>query len=340
MRFKDDSTSQTRAEEVRLRRGEHTQERVKRAAKSVSYQATAPTILVRNGASGTPIVRRAKIPVRRPLVIPLNTPGAEVVMPSFPELKPGWRLLSGFLVLLFGALIALATSAPQLRVTQPEVSGLNRLNSADIAAVIRASDEQIYLFDANKATTALQAAFPELKDIQISVELPAKVKITAVERQPVVTWKNNDQLSWIDKEGVVFPVRGEANTMVLTIDGGEIPILKAIENSDQTDKGAVENTQPQEKSSVGPKRINTSLLEAALKLSETLPAETVLAYSPEEGLGWNAPEGWKVYIGTSLNDLSQKLNLYQQLTDQLKQQEITPKLVSVAFLYAPFYRVE
>lgn len=334
MRRSADFDAKSRSEAVRMRRAQHSQDRQKRAAKTVHYQANTPTVLVRNGGFGTPVVRRAKNPVRRPLVIPLSTPGAEVVMPGVPEVKVGWRLLSALMVFVFGALIALVYSAPELRIEAPSISGLQRLNPADINAVLKVEGLQIFKFDPQVARQELQSAFPELKNIEIQVKLPRTVAISVVERQPVVAWRNNEQTNWIDEEGVVFPPRGEAPAL-LTIDGGDLPLISAPES--ETDAAAAEEAK---KRSTEPKRIRTEILKAGLRLSEMLPVDTILAYTPEDGLGWVAPDGWKVYVGSTLEDLNLKIAIYQRISENITAQGVTPSMISVEYLHAPFYRVE
>jgi len=322
-----------RSESVRSRRSQRSQERVRHASNNVRYQAVTPTILMRSGSYGTPVVHRTKNPVRRPVIIPLKKAGAEVELPALPVIRPGWRLLSGFLVLLLGTIITAASINPWLRITQPEISGLQRVDPADVAAVMKLADTPIFLVDQNELKETIQAAFPELTQIAIQVNLPAKVSFSAVERQPIIAWRNNDQISWLDKEGIIFPPRGES-PQLLTIDSGQIPLM-------QTEEEAVETPAGMEKSEGAVvKRVEASLLKAALRLSEMLPAETTLAYSPDEGLGWVSPEGWKVYVGSTLEDMNDKLAMYQRIVDELNRQGISPAMISVQFLHAPFYRVE
>ena len=65
--------------------------------------------------------------------------------------------------------------------------------ASDEAREIR---EEVGFFQAIRA--ALVKSFPELSDISIKVGFPAFVSIQAVERNPVLAWKQKDQLLWID----------------------------------------------------------------------------------------------------------------------------------------------
>ena len=71
-----------------------------------------------------------------------------------------------------------------------------------------------------------------------------------------------------------------------------------------------------------------------------MPAETVLVYDSAHGLGWNDPNGWDVFFGVEDQDMDMKLLVYQALVDRLKSEGITPALISVEYLHAPYYRME
>ncbi len=65
-----------------------------------------------------------------------------------------------------------------------------------------------------------------------------------------------------------------------------------------------------------------------------------LLYNPEYGLGWQDPHGWKVYFGTNIEDIDQKLAQYSVIIEALAARNIQPVLISLEFLHAPFYRLE
>jgi cell division protein FtsQ len=71
-----------------------------------------------------------------------------------------------------------------------------------------------------------------------------------------------------------------------------------------------------------------------------LPKGTPMTFSAASGLGWKDTGGWEVYIGTDLDQYDQKIALYQSISTQLAGQGITPALISVEFLNAPYYRLE
>ena len=86
--------------------------------------------------------------------------------------------------------------------------------------------------------------------------------------------------------------------------------------------------------------MDPAVLTALQELSKQLPSGTQLVYSKQHGLGWKSPEGWQIYIGTDLRDFEAKYSMYQQLTKYLADQGVTPAMVSIEHLNAPFYRLE
>ena len=75
-------------------------------------------------------------------------------------------------------------------------------------------------------------------------------------------------------------------------------------------------------------------------LRPTLPAGITLAYNQKGGLGWNDPNGWKVYVGTDLSNLDQKLIVYQNIVEHLQQSHMKASVINVEYVHTPYYRLE
>jgi hypothetical protein len=92
---------------------------------------------------------------------------------------------------------------------------------------------------------------------------------------------------------------------------------------------------------IGARRFLSSQMAAGLMiLSPHVPQGSALIYDPRYGLGWADPRGWQTYFGHSGNDIMVKLQVYQSMLDFLTRRGITPKLISVEYPDAPFYRTE
>lgn len=326
----------TRADEVRQRRNERTQQKVGRVSKRTSYAAEMPVIITRGGV-GVPVIKRATRQPRRKWIIPLGTPGAEIHMPSIPAIRPGWRLFSGFIAICMGGMIYILLNAPFMKIGHLTVMGNQRLPAADIEAVSGAAGVPFVKFDPAFTRQEIGEAFPELKTIDVKFEIPAGAVIHVTERQPIIEWQNGDERKWIDEHGVIFAPRGEAGSLLVVQSNItpplELSVIPAEELEDlvETTDGAGE---------IAKERLDTELFHTIQHLSSITPQGTVLIYNSEKGLGWVDPEGWQVYLGLWLGNLETKVEVYEAIVDYLSKQGIRPAVISVAQVNAPFYRME
>ena len=77
-------------------------------------------------------------------------------------------------------------------------------------------------------------------------------------------------------------------------------------------------------------------LEQAL---EHVPPGAIILYEANYGFGWNDPRGWRVYFGTSANDVELKMRVYESMVNSLTQRGIRPALINVTYPTAPYYRM-
>lgn len=339
----------TRAEDVRERRAQSTQQTARRVTRNVIQPARAvpqkPPVTVRGTTGSIPLHQKTRGKVRRQFYYSLGTTGAEIRLPAVPMLRPGWRLLSGFLVFLLGAALYLAYNAPALRVGLIEYSGLKRVKPADIEEIINLQNLPIFMVDTQKVTTDIQNFFPDLKDIRVQATLPASVKITAVERKPVLGWTNGDQTVWVDAEGYIFPPRGKVKNLLIIEADTQPPVVKSEEAllatpeepgslKDAKEAAAVAN------STVYAQIMDPGIIFAAQGLKKHVPDGTIIIHTAKDGLGWSDPAGWSVYIGQNLDNIEMKMIVYEAIVAKLSDEGITPAVISVENVHAPYYRLE
>lgn len=329
-----------RADEVRQRRQQRSQKNANRVSKRATYSATAPTIIVRGGM-GVPIASRTTQRPRRKMFIPLGSPGAEMHMPAVPAIRPGWRILSTLIVLASAAMIFILLNLPFFQVSAPQINGIQRITAADLEAVLGANGMPIALFDPAAAKTELAVAFPELSGIDIQVSLPADIIVNVGERQPVIEWRYGDQVRWIDNEGILFPPRGDGGVLLSVQSNTLPPVIQPAVPGDQGKKdGKQDGNLAKESLQTVPQQIDPGFLNTIIKLSTMMPQGTILAYSPDQGLGWVDPEGWQVFIGAWLEGLDTKITIYHAIVNYLNQEGIRPAMISVSQANAPYYRME
>lgn len=311
-----------------------------------SRSQTAPPVMVRGGMGGMAFGRVASSRLqkqrtpRRRIDVPLNVPGAELRLPSIPFLHLGWRAVSLLMVLMMTASLFLIWKAPVFQVNTVEADGLQRLTISDLNVVMGTLGKSVFTINPNLVDDTLHQAFPELSKISVRINLPARVKVVVTERVPVIAWVQDDVETWVDAEGIAFPPRGTPTTALVRVEGHGTPpsIAAAASPSDlqSLPETVVSVTTPNNPTL----RLSPELVSAILSLGAKMPSDTLLVYDSEHGLGWNDPNGWEVFFGAEDQDMDMKLTVYQALVERLQSEGITPALISVEYVHAPYYRME
>lgn len=309
-----------------LRHNEARQRREKRRSKDTTVNQ--PPVMARGGLGATPPLSRKRVSTpRRRYDVSLNVPGAEVRLPSLPAVRVGWRLFSGILfVMMLFSLFSLWKS-PAFVIENVEMAGLQRLTAADINTVLGVIGESVFLVDPSAKERDLRQAFPELSEVRVRVGLPAKVDVTLVERQPVLSWIQEGREMWVDQDGVAFPPRGNPGSLVRVEANNTPPLSPGVEQGDASAEGQG-------------KMLSTELVAAILAMYVQVPRDTLLLYDRDHGLGWDDVHGWRVYFGMQVHDIAMKLAVYQALADRLESEGIRPTFISVEYVHAPYYRME
>lgn len=321
----------TRAELLRQKR-EQRPRRSQSASRSRAPKTTPsnfPPVLIR-GTAGTAAISHSNKKsrnARRRFDIALNGQGAEIRLPAIPSLRFGWRLLSLLTVAVLSLMIYFLWSSPLFSVDDIEVSGLVRLSDEQINAVVDIVGKSIIFVDAEQVRQQLETAFPELENISVKTEVPNKVMVNLVERQPVLAWQENGQTYWIDEFGIAYLPHGD-NQPSIIVQGNDL----------LTQPGETAELQQEEQTQ--DLRIPIELVNSILVLQENIPENSPITYDNQHGIGWFDPRGWQVYFGNDGEDMKLKWNVYWKTFKRLKQAGIMPALISVEHLHAPYYRLE
>lgn len=288
--------------------------------------------VTRRPISTTPMVNRK----HRKVHVPLKSKGAEVFLPAIPRLDLGWRLVSAAIVVLSLAVIFSFTSLSAFEVNAVNLIGAQRLSGEAILSQVDLEGSAIIALKPDEIAESISTSFPSLRTVRVSTGLPASVAIKVVEREPLILWQQGDTPMWVDAEGVVFPVRGEAPVALTVIANGDPPGVN--------DDNETENDQEIEALSLlmEPAYPTTTpeFVEGMLSLRTYVPENSHLQYDPQFGLGWQDPHGWLVYFGRDTTDIDVKLAEYQTIIEALQKENIIPSLISLEFMHAPFYRLE
>lgn len=264
---------------------------------------------------------------RRHLDIAFSTSRARVQTPGITLPTLGPRTASGFLVLVLGFALISMWNSTVFQVTGVKLTGNVRLTAEQVNTVFSAIGKPVFSVVPSRIKQDLLVNFPDIETLSISLSLPNQVIVHVNERIPTILWQETDGSSWwVDANGVRFPAT-ESLPNLVTIQAVGDPPSSII--ADPGSAPASNNVF-----------LDPMLIKTVTSMLAIAPQGTSLTYDPAYGLGWSDPRGWLVYFGETVDDITEKLAIYQAIIDKLTQEGIHPTLISVEYLDAPFYRTE
>lgn len=313
----------TRADLVRIRRERENAQQMKRAALEAARpipQTTTrvdPDIARPRRKSANPGRGRRRFQI----ALPMSRTDVRTI--NMPRMRYGWRSLSLIFATSLGLLIYLAFQRPELRVVQAEIIGNRLLAPSELNSVLNVAGQPIFTLIPQDLETRLRLHYPELVSVKVDVSMPNHVSVNIVERQPVIRWEQGGGYTWIAEDGIAFRPRGEVLGLisVVALSGPNIENLKPVDPLTPTPF------------------ISTEMVESLRGLAGHVPPGESILYDAGLGFGWNDPRGWRVYFGTSANDVELKMRVYESMVASLTQRGIRPALINVTYPTAPYYRM-
>lgn len=326
-----------------------------RSARHVVRNArqVSPPVMTRSPLIGAALNRsaQARRPTRRYDMPVRGVPGAEVRLPSLPQIRGGWRLLSLVLTGALAFVLYFLWTAPTFQVQTATVEGLQHINARDVEIVLDVTGQPIFALNPERMLADLQSAFPEFEQVSVEINLPASVMVRVQERTPVMVWRQEGHSDLVDAQGVAFPLRVDSQVETLPVveaadalpellDPGTdlVELLKAQEAEEETANTA--SASLTNNLVTGPRQLMTpEMVTAVLAMAREAPQATPLVYQSQHGLGWKDRRGWEVFFGTG-DQMEMKLRIYDAIVKHLKREDLQPELVSVEYVHAPYYRLE
>lgn len=312
----------TRADLVRIRRERENVQQMKRAALEAA-RAVLPVTTRANPDVGRPR-RKSANPGRgrRRFQVALPVAPTDFRRVNMPRLRLGWRSLSLTFATALGLLIYLAFQRPELRVVQAEITGNRLLAPSELNSVLNVAGQPIFTLIPEDLETRLRLHYPELVSVKVDVSMPNHVSVNIVERQPVIRWEQGGGYTWIAEDGIAFRPRGEVLGLISVVALAG-PAIETV---------SVDPLTPAP-------FISTEMVESLKGLASHVPPGEPVLYDAGLGFGWNDPRGWRVYFGTSAQDVELKMRVYDSMVASLTQRGIRPALINVTYPTAPYYRM-
>lgn len=349
---------QRRSDEIRQRRqsrshhadagSRNRSKRIRKAGVTLGVPAPPP-VVTRYAMPGLVQTKsRRGETTRRRLDVPLNSQGAEMRLPALPQVRIGWRLISFILVISLSFTLYQLWSSPTYRIESVEISGLKTLSAQELNQSVAAIGEQVIRLSTEEIEQKIIQDFPEILAASVEIGLPNSMAITVTERLPVLIWKQDGRLDFVDVQGYAYPVRHEELVGgFLTVEASgsppaiSLPAAKGSAETEETPPPGVSASlfpelQPERKAR---QLLTKAMVDAILLLAKQAPPAMPLVYHSEHGLGWVDNRGWIVYFGDA-QDVEEKLIVYVAIVQRLAESNITPAMISVEYVHAPYYRLE
>ncbi|MRR28934.1 hypothetical protein EG834_01045 [bacterium] len=302
----------------------------------------AAVISSRSTAYSTPLRESVSTPARRK-AYHVAANGVETRLPSLPRVHFSWQWISGFMVVVLLTAVVLALTLDVFKINQVQVVGPQRVQSADILAVVQRSTKSIFTIDRQKVLDEIGLAFPELTDTALKVDMSGSIIVTAAERTPVMAWDAGESLFWFDADGVVMTPRGDVGPLMMVRSDSAVPLTKpvagihsAVDFANLVLARKLDPLTPADMIN----NLDPVVMKAAIDLNSQMPSGASLVYDPISGIGWQDPRGWKVFFGLDLSNIAFKQVEYQAIVNALSAKGITPTVISVAHIDFPYYRTK
>jgi cell division septal protein FtsQ len=177
----------------------------------------------------------------------------------------------------------------------------------------RSNLEALHIFWLNPPAIVKQLeADPLVMRAVVSHLPPNRARIQLQERLPVAVWQTGGESYYVDRDGVLFGLRGDARGMLVIRDLSGTPV------------------QPGD-------TVNPEAIRTALELSELLPERRAFDWQSGAGISYLTEEEWQVIFGDHTR-LTTKLAAYHAFREQIQPEEKV-LVLDLSVPEHPYYRV-
>lgn len=285
---------------------------MKKANRSREEVRVVSRSLGNGGVAATPKRKPRRYAAEARMAVPLEAHRRPVSLPHLQLDAIPWRTVAWLLVALAAALLF---ALPVFHVQQVSVQGAQLIPAADLQATLAdLSGDVIWLVRPQALASRLMDAFPQIASVQVTRQFyPAAIQVRVTERQPLLVLQQAGRLYLVDREGMVFAARATVT---------DLPVLESAVPLFSEETG----------------QIDPVLVQAATQLVAHMPAGSMLFFQPQLGLGWQQPDGVRVVYGFHPENVTMQMRLWQAISTELAQRGISPALIDVSSLRAPYFK--
>jgi cell division septal protein FtsQ len=220
--------------------------------------------------------------------------------------------LSGLLALagLIWVVYSIFTT-PMFFIYTAKIQGNSAVSAQEIYLASRLHNQSIFWLNQAEIEANVMV-LPNIKSVEVTAHLPAKVTIAVTERNPELLWQTDDTVWWVDSEGTIVPPRGDTTGMLRIVDNDHQPLEVGYQ-------------------------IDPTIIKGAQRLQLLVPGLTSIQHSRAKGLIVAAGDGWPVYLGDG-SEMERKLASLKIVVNQIKADDITPLYIDVRDPLRPVYK--
>jgi cell division protein FtsQ len=311
----------SRAEQIRAKRLQRREGRPIITRGAQSNAPAIPRMVARNVEVEQRLAALSGRELRRRHYLKLADAGAELRLPALPNVHVGWRVVSGLVTAVCMIAIYFMWFSSAFTVSTIDLRGAQRLDVAAVDSVLNVIGSSIFNIEGDTIYSLLREQFPELESVSVNVGFPAEVVVRIAERAPVLVWEQAGLVVWVDAAGFSFIPQGSSDGLIK---------VTALEAPPVLDNEIYAQHQ----------LIRPEMVKAIQALSQIAPQGAPLIYDPRLGFGWVDPGGWDAFFGQDGQNMTQRLAVYLAILGELSSRNLTPTLISVAQLHAPYYRMD
>lgn len=229
-----------------------------------------------------------------------------------------WRVASGVMFVLFGAIMLLFFTSDVFYVRSIRVRGNDHITREEVFAFSDIADYHMFWLDPEQIRENVLRS-SSIADMAVELGWPPNlITFIVQERQPAIVWSDAGAETWIDIQGRVMQARAEMPNLL------HVNLI-----SDDYD-----GPKPSAEDFTG------EMVLGALRLKEILPEGEQLGFHPIHGLGWTNELGWQVWMGSdAAAAMSEKVKMYHELVENIISRAIPIAELNIANRDAPFYSV-
>lgn len=225
------------------------------------------------------------------------------------EYRPKFLALA--LLIVFAAAIYEFFAGDMFYVSQIAVSGNRLVPVGDVEQAAGIRGWNLFYLNGRDVEAAIKK-MPEVKDAQVSIELPDLVQVQVAEREPRFVWQTARGGYWVDDDGIAVRVRFDAPNL-LTMKDLDSPAIRPGD------------------------RVNPDAFNAAVNLRNLWPdGPRAFEWSKAHGLMLRDSHGWLVYFG-SASQMADKLAALKIVSAQLAKDKHSIDYIDVGS-GLPYYR--